>query len=107
MRMRRFGSLARGEKPVLRRFVAAALLVAACSGCQTARSFDQGCPGIYSGLRYYGEQLGDLPVDGKLFFTLDVPFSAILDTLLLPGTAFVDPQKPPLGWPTGCHWAGN
>lgn len=81
--------------------VAASALVA---GCQTARSFDQGCPGIYSGVRYYGDQVGNLPADGKIFFTLDVPLSALLDTLLLPGTAFVKPKKPPLGWPEGCRW---
>jgi uncharacterized protein YceK len=62
---------------------------------------------VYSGLRYYGEQIGELPVDGKVFFTLDVPFTAVLDTLLLPGTFFVEPQKPSLGWPAGCRWAAR
>ena len=95
------------RKTTLVRSLAGMLLLAACSGCQTARSFDQGCPGVYSGLRYYGEQIGDLPLDGKFFFTLDVPFSAILDTLVLPGTLFAKPRKPPLGWPQGCHWAAN
>jgi uncharacterized protein YceK len=87
-----------------------AALIAASAlglGCQTARSFDQGCPGIYSGVRYYGDQVGDLPVDGKLFFTLDVPLSAVVDTLLLPATAFMKPKKPPLGWPVGCQWAAH
>jgi uncharacterized protein YceK len=83
-----------------------ALLVASAlvAGCQTARSFEQGCPGIYSGVRYYGDQVGNLPADGKLFFTLDLPLSAVLDTLVLPGTAFVKPTKPSLGWPEGCRW---
>jgi len=84
--------------------IAASALVV---GCQTARSFDQGCPGLYSGVRYYGSQIGDLPADGKLFFTLDLPLSAVLDTLLLPATAFVEPKKPPLGWPAGCRWAAG
>lgn len=75
--------------------------------CQTTRSFDQGCPGIYSGVRYYGDQFNDLPADGRLFFTLDLPLSAVLDTLLLPATAFMDRQKPPLGWPVGCQWAAR
>lgn len=81
-------------------FAASAL----ATGCQTARSFEQGCPGIYSGVRYYNDQVGNLPADGKIFFTLDVPLSALLDTLLLPATAFVEPTKPPLGWPEGCRW---
>ena len=76
-------------------------------GCQTTRSFDQGCPGVYSGVRYYNDQLGDLPADGKLFFTLDLPMSAILDTLLLPATSFMERKKPPLGWPVGCQWAAH
>lgn len=76
-------------------------------GCQTTRSFDQGCPGIYSGVRYYGDQIGALPADGKLFFTLDLPLSAVLDTLLLPATAFMERKRPPLGWPEGCQWAAQ
>jgi uncharacterized protein YceK len=76
-------------------------------GCQTTRSFDQGCPGIYSGVRYYGDQIGALPADGKLFFTLDLPLSAVLDTLLLPATAFTERKRPPLGWPEGCQWAAQ
>jgi uncharacterized protein YceK len=92
---------------LLVQFSVFAFLFAVGTGCQTARSFEQGCPGIYSGLRYFGEQVGDMPADGKLFFTLDVPFSAIFDTLLLPATAFVHPKKPRMGWPAGCHWAGE
>ena len=76
-------------------------------GCQTTRSFDQGCPGIYSGVRYYGDQIGALPADGKLFFTLDLPLSAVLDTLLLPAMAFMERKRPPLGWPEGCQWAAQ
>ena len=90
--------------------VTLAVLIAASTlttACQTTRSFDQGCPGIYSGVRYYNDQLGNLPADGKVFFTLDLPLSAVLDTLLLPATAFAKPTKPPLGWPEGCRWAAR
>ncbi len=53
-------------------------------GCQTSRSWEQGCPGVYSGIRYYADQVGGLPVDGKIFFTLDLPLTAVADTTLLP-----------------------
>jgi len=92
------------RRPVAVRLAAVIAASALLAGCQTARSFDQGCPGLYSGVRYYGQQVGDLPADGKLFFTLDLPLTALLDTLLLPATAFVEPKKPPLGWPEGCRW---
>lgn len=75
------------------------------AGCQSTRSW-QTCPGIYSGMRYYADQLPELPADGKAFFTLDVPFSAIADTLALPVTAFAKPPTRPIGgWPIGCRWA--
>ena len=48
---------------------ALALLLLSCSiGCQSTRSWQQGCPGIYSGVRYYYEQIGELPYDGRIFF---------------------------------------
>lgn len=75
------------------------------ASCQTTRSFDGGCAGIYSGVRFYNDQIDELPVDGKVFFTLDLPLSAIFDTLLLPVTAFAEPQRPKLGWTAGCRWA--
>jgi uncharacterized protein YceK len=84
---------------------AAVLLLIVASGCQTTRSFDQGCPGVYSGLRYYGDQFDEVPFDGKIFFTLDVPLSAITDTLVLPFMFAVDRERPLLGWPIGCRWA--
>ena len=74
-------------------------------GCQTMRSFEHGCPGIYSGVRYYNEQVGSLPLDGKVFFTVDLPLTAIGDTLLLPVTGFSDPPTPVGGFPIGCRWA--
>ena len=83
----------------------AALLLIACCGCQTTRSFDQGCPGVYSGVRFYGDQIGDVPLDGKIFFTLDLPLSAVVDTLLVPVGLLVDRERPVGGWPPGCRWA--
>jgi uncharacterized protein YceK len=74
-------------------------------GCQTSRSWDSGCPGLYSGVRYFGDQQNSLPVDGKLFFLFDLPLSAVADTLLIPVALLVDPEKPPGGWMPGCRWA--
>ncbi|MFQ5417668.1 MAG: YceK/YidQ family lipoprotein [Myxococcota bacterium] len=88
-----------------RRATAALALAAALCGCQSMRSLDQGCPGVYSGLRYYRDQVGEIPFDGKIFFTLDLPLSAVTDTLLLPFMFAVDHERPPLGWPIGCRWA--
>ncbi len=82
-------------------------LLALLCGCQTSRSFNQGCPGVYSGVRYYVDQFSSVPLDGKVFFTLDLPFSAVMDTLLLWGTSFVERERPDLGWPIGCRWAGR
>jgi len=83
------------------------LLSLLLAGCQTGRSFEGGCRGVYSGVRYYNDQVSELPPDGKLFFTLDLPFTAVADTLLLPVTAFLEPQRPRLGWTRGCRWAGR
>ena len=74
-------------------------------GCQTSRSWEQGCPGVYSGIRYYGDQVGGLPVDGKLFFTLDLPLTAVADTILLPVSVFMEPKRPRYGFAPGCTWA--
>jgi len=83
--------------------------LAACAlalgACQTARSFDGGCPGVYSGVRYYADQVGELPADGVIFFTLDLPLSAVFDTLLLPVTPFAETERPRYGWLPGCRWA--
>lgn len=87
------------------RSAVAFLVLAAITGCQTARSFDHGCPGIYSGIRFYADQLPELPIDGKIFFTADVPLTAVFDTLLVPVTAALHRQKPVGGWPPGCRWA--
>ncbi len=81
------------------------LVCASLFGCQTTRSFSDGCPGVYSGVRYYSHQIDSMPWDGKIFFAVDLPFSAMLDTLLLPFTSFTDPERPPEGWVPGCAWS--
>ena len=76
-------------------------------GCQTSRSWNQGCPGIYSGVRYFADQARELPVDGKIFFLLDLPVSAVVDTIFLPATAFMEHRRPPSGFAPGCRWANE
>ncbi|MBW2495338.1 MAG: YceK/YidQ family lipoprotein [Deltaproteobacteria bacterium] len=83
----------------------AALLLVSTVGCQTTRSWSDGCPGVYSGVRYFASQRDTLPWDGKVFFTLDLPLTAVFDTLLLPASSFVDREKPQSGWVPGCRWA--
>ena len=74
-------------------------------GCQSVRSWDE-CPGIYSGVKYYTDQIDTLPWDGRVFFSADLPLTAILDTLALPVTAFAEPTRPVRGYGRGCRWAG-
>ena len=83
----------------------AILLVINSFGCQSTRSWSQGCPGVYSGVKFYQEQIDEVPMDGRIFFTLDLPFTLIADTLALPVTAFAEPKSPPGGYPVGCKWA--
>jgi hypothetical protein len=44
-------------------------------------------------------------VDGKLFFTLDLPLTAVADTILLPVSVFMEPKRPRYGFAPGCTWA--
>ena len=74
-------------------------------GCQSLRSWDE-CPGSYSGVKFYKDQVSTLPWDGRLFFALDLSFTAILDTFALPVTSFVEPTRPVRGYGPGCRWAG-
>ena len=74
-------------------------------GCQTSRSWEKGCPGPYSGVRYYRERMGQLPVDGKIFFTFDLPITIAADTALLPMSVFMKPKRPTGGFASGCKWA--
>jgi uncharacterized protein YceK len=84
------------------------LVVAGCLalGCATWKSWSEGCPGVYSGVRFAHERMGEVPIDGKVFFSLDLPLTATLDTLALPATAFTHPKRPVAGFPEGCKWAG-
>ena len=87
---------------VLLRLGAAAALLPWMFGCQSTRSWEQGCPGVYSGVKYYNDQVSELPLDGRVFFTLDLPLTVVADTLALPFTAFAKPKKPSGGFPVGC-----
>jgi uncharacterized protein YceK len=86
----------------------ALLLVAVClaPGCSSVRSWDQ-CADLYSGVRYNRERFAQVPLDGKVFFTLDLPASVLFDTLALPVTVFADPKRPTGGFPAGCRWAAR
>jgi uncharacterized protein YceK len=94
-----------GKRIVLKGLWVAALILISIAGCQTTRSWDDGCPGVYSGVRYFASQRNSLPWDGRVFFTLDLPLTVVLDTLLLPASVWVDPTVPPAGWVPGCRWA--
>jgi uncharacterized protein YceK len=96
-------SRARGR--CLARTLLGAATLLGLSGCQTFRSWEQGCPGIYSGVRFYAEQVGELPIDGQVFFTMDLILTSLADTLSLPGTAFAEPEAPAGGFALGCRWA--
>lgn len=81
-----------------------ALLV---SGCATVASLNDGCVGTYSGIAYNrGVARSDLvswqesPAQ-ELFLLVDLPFSAVLDTIMLPYTAFASPSHHPAAGP-GC-----
>ena len=84
-----------------------ASLLALGPGCASFRSWDKGCADIYSGVRFSRERSKEVPFDGKIFFALDLPFSALADTLALPFTAFADPKRPPGGFVSGCRWAAR
>jgi hypothetical protein len=45
-------------------------------GCQTSRSWSEGCPGVYSGVRYFQDHVSYLPFDEKISALLDLPVSA-------------------------------
>ncbi len=81
------------------------IAVTSLLGCQTARSWSEGCPGVYSGVRYFQDHVSYLPVDGKIVFLLDLPFSAAVDTILLPAAVWMEPKRPPGGFARGCKWA--
>ena len=94
-----------GKRDALKRSWIAALLLISVVGCQTARSWEDGCPGVYSGVRYFASQWDSLPWDGKVFFWFELPLTIVADTLLLPGSFWVEPSEPLSGWVPGCRWA--
>ena len=87
---------------ILGALVVCALLL---GGCQSSRSWQEGCPGIYSGVRFYLDIRDEVPWDGKVFFTIDLIPTSFVDTLALPVTAFQQPKLPRGGFPIGCRWA--
>ena len=89
------------------RLIALLFLVASSSllGCQTARSWSEGCPGVYSGVRYFQEDVSYLPFNEKINSLVDLPISAAADTVLLPITVFMTPKRPITGFGRGCKWA--
>lgn len=89
----------------IKRWLIAVVLLSSTAGCQTTRSWNDECPGVYSGVRYFGSQQPTLPWDGKVFFLVDLPLTVVADTLLLPASAFVNRRTPKAGWVPGCRWA--
>lgn len=97
----------RGAWRTWRRLAVAAALAATIVGCQSVRSWEQGCPGVYSGVKYYGETLPESSWDEAIAASIDLPLSALIDTLALPFTSFAKPKEGPGGFPLGCKWAGE
>lgn len=84
--------------------IAAAVLL---SGCGTINSYANGCGGVYSGIltdvEYLDSYRGFHDSWDYSNVGLDVPLSAITDTVALPVTAFLDPSA---NKTFGCNWAG-
>lgn len=84
-----------------------ALSIGLFSGCATFASINDGCPGVYSGVKYNRAYEDSSNVtwqrdpDQELLLLLDLPLSAAMDTILLPYTAFAKPHKHPAGG-SGC-----
>ena len=92
-------------------------------GCGTINSYASGCGGLYSGVRHDGDLIGNygaeieaarevhLRTDGWLantwetaFVVLDLPLSAVADTLTAPVSLALGQAAPdPVG--LGCRWA--
>ena len=107
----------------MRRWMALCAGLVLLSGCGTLSSAASGCGGPYSGVHFDGDLLGaygtevlaarevPLGVDGWLsdawdsaLVALDVPLSAVADTLSAPVTYTLGQSTPePVG--LGCRWA--
>ena len=83
--------------------IAAAALL---TGCGTVNSYANGCGGVYSGFETDMEYLNTYHEfhDGWDYATvgLDIPLSAVIDTVALPVTAFLEPRA---NRTIGCNWA--
>ncbi len=44
-------------------------------------------------------------MNGKIFFALDLPLTAVADTAPLPVSVFMKPKRPRYGLAPGCTWA--
>lgn len=77
-------------------------------GCGTLSSYNNGCSGVYSGVRTDVEYLGEYHEfrDGWDYATvaMDIPLSSVLDTVALPATAFIKTRSQHT---LGCEWAGR
>ena len=105
MALRNTAALSRGAARALVRAALSIGIAGVLVGCQSFRSWGQDCADVYSGVRYFSDLFPELPADGKLFFGLDLPLTAIVDTLALPATAFMTPEPRRGGFPPGCRWA--
>ena len=72
------------------------LILIALTGCATVENLTEG-PVIYGGLRDIFVKPRDL--EGQSFALMDAPFSAALDTALLPVTALFELIRWLSGWP--------
>ena len=107
----------------MRRWMVLCAGLALLSGCGTLSSAVSGCSGPYSGVRHDGDLLGAygsemlaarglaLGVDGWLsdawdsaMVALDVPLSAVADTLSAP-VAYTFGRSTPEPVGLGCRWA--
>jgi len=79
--------------------VAALFALGLLTGCSSFASLNDGCPGVYSGVKYNRAfEESDLVTwqensDQELLLLVDLPLSAVMDTVLLPYTLFAKPGK--------------
>jgi uncharacterized protein YceK len=81
-------------EPVKRRLII--LVLIALTGCATIENLTEG-PVVYGGLRDIFVKRRDM--EGQTFALADAPFSAVLDTALLPVTTLFELIRWMSGWP--------
>jgi len=74
---------------MLREFLASALLASTLCGCGTMNNMTKGDRDVYGGVRQDAQNVNN----GKTAALIDVPFSAVGDTLTLPFTAVKAMQR--------------